>query len=70
MRLLPKVIEAGKMAGTLAHQWYGVEDGVPVTTAMGDLQCYVLSKLQSDNDAGKKHVSVLFALILSIRCSQ
>jgi len=63
VRLLPKVIEAGKMAGTLAHRWHVVQVGVPVTAAMGDLQCYVLSKLQSDDDAGMFH-GILFIVLL------
>jgi hypothetical protein len=54
IRLLPDVVAAaGEKAGTLAHQWHGIQDGVPVTAALGDLQCYILSKVQDDTSAGK-----------------
>jgi sugar (pentulose or hexulose) kinase len=53
VKLLPDVVSAGEKAGTLAYQWHGISKGVPVTAAMGDLQCYILSKVQDDYSAGE-----------------
>lgn len=42
VKLLPKVVDAGADAGTLADRWFGVPEGTPVTASMGDLQVELL----------------------------
>lgn len=49
--LLPKVIESGNTAGSLTEIWHGIPAGTPVVSALGDLQCSVLSALHHDDDA-------------------
>lgn len=53
--LLPEVVEAGQLAGTLVAPWYGIPQGTPVIAALGDLQCSILSRLQRHDDAGKSY---------------
>lgn len=46
--LLPKVVDPGSVAGTLSKSWYGIPSGTEVFTALGDMQCSVLSILASE----------------------
>lgn len=48
IRLLPKVVDPGSAAGTLSKAWYGIPRGTEVLTALGDMQCSVLSTLASE----------------------
>ncbi|XP_050677053.1 sedoheptulokinase-like [Leptidea sinapis] len=49
--LLPKVVKGGEIAGNLSCSWNGIPEGIPVSAAMGDLQCSILSTLETRNDA-------------------
>lgn len=48
IHLLPKVVDPGTVAGTLSKSWYGIPPGTEVFTALGDMQCSVLSILVSE----------------------
>lgn len=48
IHLLPKVVDPGSVAGTLSKAWYGIPRGTEVLTALGDMQCSVLSTLVSE----------------------
>ncbi|KAM9035949.1 sedoheptulokinase [Sarcophilus harrisii] len=50
-RLLPDVAEAGAIAGTTTHEWFGVPPGTKVGVALGDLQCSVFSCMSRSTDA-------------------
>uniref|UniRef100_UPI00398EF05C sedoheptulokinase n=1 Tax=Pristiophorus japonicus TaxID=55135 RepID=UPI00398EF05C len=49
--LLPAVVESGAIAGTTAHEWYGVPEGTEVGAALGDFQCSVYSCMMEKTDA-------------------
>ncbi|XP_074153843.1 sedoheptulokinase isoform X2 [Sminthopsis crassicaudata] len=49
--LLPDVAEAGAIAGTTTHEWFGVPQGTKVGVALGDLQCSVFSCMSRSTDA-------------------
>ena len=48
IHLLPEVVDPGTVAGTLSKCWYGIPRGTPVLTALGDMQCSVLSTLANE----------------------
>ena len=48
IHLLPKVIDSGSVAGTLSKTWCGIPRGTQVLTALGDMQCSVLSTLANE----------------------
>nr|XP_053650940.1 sedoheptulokinase-like [Cherax quadricarinatus] len=48
---LPKVVDSGEDAGTLANAWYSIPAGTPVIASLGDLQCSVLPLLSKNSDA-------------------
>ncbi|XP_057668448.1 sedoheptulokinase-like isoform X2 [Diorhabda carinulata] len=51
VELLPEVKASGKIAGYLAGNWHSVPKGTPVGVGLGDLQCSVLSTLETLEDA-------------------
>ncbi|XP_026756215.2 sedoheptulokinase-like [Galleria mellonella] len=51
VNLLPKIIKSGEFAGKLNSSWNGIPEGIPVSVAMGDLQCSILSTLENEHDA-------------------
>ncbi len=48
IHLLPKVMDSGSVAGTLSKTWCGIPRGSEVLTALGDMQCSVLSTLANE----------------------
>ena len=50
--LLPRVCNAGTLAGNTTSAWYGIAEGTPVGVALGDLQCAFYSGLPAKTDAG------------------
>lgn len=48
IHLLPDVVNPGAVAGNLTKLWYGIPKGTEVLTALGDMQCSVLSILNSE----------------------
>lgn len=55
VHLLPDVVDPRAVAGKLSKVWYGIPRGTEVLTALGDMQCSVLSIL--NNEAS--HTAVL-----------
>ncbi|XP_041982234.1 sedoheptulokinase-like [Aricia agestis] len=51
VNLLPKIIKSGEAAGILKSSWNGIPEGTPVGVAMGDLQCSIISTLETEQDA-------------------
>ncbi|XP_077996297.1 sedoheptulokinase-like [Glandiceps talaboti] len=51
VHLLPDVKAPGAVAGQLDSAWYGIQQGIPVGVALGDMQCSILPSLQSESDA-------------------
>ncbi|XP_049823756.1 sedoheptulokinase-like isoform X3 [Aethina tumida] len=51
MHLLPEVAPAGTTAGYLTENWHSIPAGTAIGVAMGDIQCSVLSSIQSNKDA-------------------
>ncbi|CAG4960082.1 unnamed protein product [Parnassius apollo] len=51
VNLLPKVVKSGEIAGVLSATWNGIPEGTPVGAALGDLQCSIISTLESKEDA-------------------
>lgn len=51
VKLLPKVIKSGELAGKLTSSWNGIPKGTPVGAGLGDLQCSILATLESREDA-------------------
>ncbi|XP_013405429.1 sedoheptulokinase [Lingula anatina] len=51
VHILPEVRPPGSIAGHLSSDWYGLAKGTPVSVAMGDLQCSILSGIQQEHDA-------------------
>ncbi|XP_074046632.1 sedoheptulokinase [Macrotis lagotis] len=49
--MLPDIAEAGTIAGTTSHEWFGIPQGTRVGVALGDLQCSVYSCLSQSTDA-------------------
>lgn len=49
--LLPVVVEPGVVAGKLQTPFFGIPVGTPVTVALGDYQCSVLSSTSQLSDA-------------------
>lgn len=54
VRLLPEVVAAPSLAGSLQVSWHGVPCSTPVCVAMGDLQCSFLATNPLPDDAGMK----------------
>ena len=52
VHLLPRVVIAPAVAGSLQADWHGIPKGTPVGVAMGDLQCSTLAAQPSHSDAG------------------
>ena len=50
IHLLPKVVDPGSAAGSLSKAWYGIPRETQVLTALGDMQCSVLSTLASETE--------------------
>ncbi|KAI9564353.1 hypothetical protein GHT06_008091 [Daphnia sinensis] len=48
IHLLPKVVNPGSVAGSLSKAWCGIPRGTQVLTALGDMQCSVLSTLANE----------------------
>ncbi|ELU13650.1 hypothetical protein CAPTEDRAFT_18196, partial [Capitella teleta] len=48
IHLLPKLVEAGSEAGLTRCSMHNIPEGIPVTAALGDLQCSTLASI-SDN---------------------
>lgn len=46
LHLLPQVVESTESAGRLEKDWFDIPAGTPVSAAMGDLQCSVMSTLE------------------------
>ncbi|XP_059048689.1 sedoheptulokinase-like [Achroia grisella] len=51
VNLLPKIMKSGDFAGKLNSSWNGIPEGIPISVAMGDLQCSILSTLENEYDA-------------------
>ncbi|KAJ8680526.1 hypothetical protein QAD02_016313 [Eretmocerus hayati] len=52
MRLLPtEILDPGRIAGRLAHNWFGVPEGAEIGVALGDLQSSVYALLKEPSDA-------------------
>jgi len=51
LKLLPKVVDTGCIAGRLKYQWHSIQANVPVFAAFGDLQCHVYSCLAINSKA-------------------
>ncbi|KAM3965706.1 sedoheptulokinase [Aphomia sociella] len=51
VNLLPKIMKSGDFAGKLNSSWNGIPEGIPVSVAMGDLQCSILATLENEHDA-------------------
>ncbi|KAJ8932734.1 hypothetical protein NQ314_014431 [Rhamnusium bicolor] len=49
--LLPEVKQSSEMAGFLAENWHSIPKGTPIGVALGDLQCSVLSTVETPEDA-------------------
>lgn len=50
VHLLPKVVDPGTIVGQLSKNWSGIPRGVDVFTALGDMQCSVLSIAANEQD--------------------
>lgn len=51
VELLPDIKKSGSLAGQLADNWHSISKGTPIGIAMGDLQCSVLSTVETPKDA-------------------
>ncbi|XP_072382089.1 sedoheptulokinase-like [Diabrotica undecimpunctata] len=51
VELLPEVRASGEIAGLLAGNWHSVPKGTPIGVGLGDLQCSVLSTVETPQDA-------------------
>lgn len=52
VNILPQVVPSTESAGQLPHDWFDIPAGTPVSAALGDLQCSVISTLEfPDTDA-------------------
>lgn len=51
VRLLPRVVESGSIAGETSSEWHGVPAHTPVGVALGDFQCSVYSCMVEKTDA-------------------
>ncbi|KAM8835497.1 sedoheptulokinase [Synchiropus picturatus] len=51
LRLLPRCVASGGLAGHTCSNWHGIPAGTPVAAALGDLQCAVYSCLSAQTDA-------------------
>ncbi|XP_060529339.1 sedoheptulokinase-like [Cylas formicarius] len=51
IHLLPQVKEVGQIAGYLVDNWHSIPKGTPVGVSCGDIQCSILSTLESPYDA-------------------
>ncbi|CAG9817419.1 unnamed protein product [Phaedon cochleariae] len=51
VNLLPNVKSSGEIAGNLARCWHSIPKGTPIGVSLGDLQCSVLSTVETPNDA-------------------
>lgn len=49
--LLPEIKTSGDVAGYLADNWHSIPKGTPIGIALGDLQCSVLSTIETNKDA-------------------
>ena len=52
IHLLPAVVDAPHLAGSLAADWHGIPQGTPIGVAMGDLQCSIFAAQPTITDAG------------------
>lgn len=50
-------------AGPLRCDWKGMRRGVPVSVAMGDLQCSFVASLENKDDASKKNCHWVYAVM-------
>ncbi|CAH1105025.1 unnamed protein product [Psylliodes chrysocephalus] len=51
VELLPEVKSSGVFVGTLSQSWYGIPAGIPIGVDLGDLQCSVISTIETLEDA-------------------
>ena len=51
VHLLPEVVDAPYLAGSLQKAWHGIPCGTAVGVAMGDLQCSIRATKPSYADA-------------------
>ncbi|XP_013875085.1 sedoheptulokinase [Austrofundulus limnaeus] len=51
LRLLPRCVPSGSLAGRTCSAWHGVPAGTPVAAALGDFQCSVYSCMRAPTDA-------------------
>ncbi|KAH0819676.1 hypothetical protein GEV33_003118 [Tenebrio molitor] len=49
--LLPEIKLSGEVAGFLADNWHSIPKGTPIGIGLGDLQCSVLSTIETSKDA-------------------
>ncbi|XP_008197907.1 sedoheptulokinase isoform X1 [Tribolium castaneum] len=49
--LLPEIKTSGEIAGYLADNWHSIPKGTPIGIALADLQCSVLSTIETNKDA-------------------
>ncbi|RZC33017.1 FGGY N domain containing protein, partial [Asbolus verrucosus] len=49
--LLPEIRLSGEIAGYLDDNWHSIPKGTPIGIALADLQCSVLSTIETSKDA-------------------
>ncbi|XP_066253259.1 sedoheptulokinase-like isoform X1 [Euwallacea similis] len=49
--ILPEIRDSSQIAGHLVDSWHGIPKGTPIGLGYGDIQCSVLSTLETPSDA-------------------
>ncbi|KAL1498093.1 hypothetical protein ABEB36_008947 [Hypothenemus hampei] len=51
INILPEIRDSNQVAGHLIDSWHGIPKGTPIGVGYGDIQCSVLSTLETPSDA-------------------